>query len=277
MSNTLKIATIRGAGIAFPVACLLYVYSGNLAVFTLVLMGAGLGLLVGSILSKYPGLKTKSQLSAKQTDSQPARQTTLARYLTHPNPIVRFLSLLAFSTLLFLLAWYVGYYLLPEGIFRGGSESHMTRSQLTTTSASVFEEWTRIFTANLIPALLILVGSLLIRVNGFSFGYIVALFNLVGYGLFVGTNSFAIPYPERLAPSLEILTRSGPYEMLALVLLATSSYDWPFFEIKKIFRTNPERVEHGPRLSWKDAAGVVIGISILMAANWIEASMIMSL
>ena len=153
----------------------------------------------------------------------------------------------------------------------------MTRSQLTTTSASVFEEWTRIFTANLIPALLILLGSLLIRVNGISFGYIVALFNLVGYGLFVGTNSFAIPYPERLAPSFGIRSRSGPYEMLALVLLATSSCYWPFFEIKKIFRTNPERIERGPRFSWKDAAGVVIGISILMAANWIEASMIMSL
>jgi hypothetical protein len=117
----------------------------------------------------------------------------------------------------------------------------------------------------------------LIRVNGLSFGYIVALFNLVGYGLFVGTNSFAIPYPARLAPSFGILTRSGPCEMLALVLLATSSYYWPFFEIKKIFRTNPERLEHDPRFSWKDAVGVVIGISILMAANWMEAGMIMSL
>jgi hypothetical protein len=117
----------------------------------------------------------------------------------------------------------------------------------------------------------------LIKVNGYSFGTIVALFNLVGYGLFIGTHSFAIPYPERLAPTVQILSRSGPYEMAALVLLAASSYGWSFFAIKKIFRTNPERVEQGPRLSWQDAVGVVLGISILMTANWVEASMIMSL
>lgn len=277
MTNSIKIATVRGAGLAFPIACLWYLLSGNLAVFSLVPVGAGVGLLVVTLLHNYPGMNLKTRSSTKQADSQPARQTTLAKYLTHSNPIVRFLSLLGFGTLLFLLAWYVGYYLLPEGVFRSAAEAQMTRSQLATTSSSVFEEWTRIFRANLIPVLLILLGSLLVRVNGFSFGYIVALFNLVGYGLFIGTNSFAIPYPERLAPTFEILSRSGPYEMAALVLLAASTYNWSFFEVKKIFRTSPERVEQGPRFSWQDAVGVVIGIGILVTANWMEASMIMSL
>lgn len=277
MTNSIKIATVRGAGVAFPIACLWYVLSGNLAVFSLVIVGAGVGMLVGSIWNKVPGMKMESRSSTKQTDSQPARQATFTKYLTHPSLIVRILSLLAIGTLLFLLAWYVGYYLMPEGIFRSAAEAQMTRSQLATRAASVFEEWMRIFRANLIPVLFILLGSLLIKVNGFSFGYIVALFNLVGYGLFIGTNSFAIPYPERLAPTFQILSRSGPYEMVALVLLAATSYSWSFFEIKKIFRTNPERVEHGPRFSWQDAVGVVIGIGILMTANWAEASMIMSL
>ncbi len=249
MTDSIKIATVRGAGLAFPIACLWYVLSGNLAVFSLVPVGAGVGLLVGAVWNKDPGLEMKARSTTKQTDSQPARQTTLTKFLTHPNPIVRFFSLLAFGTLLFLLAWYVGYYLLPEGMFHSAAEAQMTRSQLATASTSVFEERTRIFRANLIPVLLILLGSLLIKVNGFSFGYIVALFNLVGYGLFIGTNSFAIPYPERLAPTFQILSRSGPYEMVALVLLAVSSYCWSFFEIKKIFRTNPERVEQGPRFS----------------------------
>jgi hypothetical protein len=65
--------------------------------------------------------------------------------------------------------------------------------------------------------------------------------------------------------------------MAALVLLATGSYGWSFFVIKKIFRTNPERVEHGPRFSWQGAVGVLLCIGLLMTANWVEASMILSL
>jgi hypothetical protein len=252
------------------------VFSGNFAVFSLVLIGAGVGLIVSSVLNQIPGLKMKSGLHPRQVDSQPEQQTGSTRYLTDQNPIIRFLSLLAAGTLLFLLAWYIGYYLLPEGVFRGGAEAHMARSQLATRSASVFEEWSRIFMANLIPVLIILVGSLVIRINGLTFGYLVALFNLAGYGLFIGTNSFAIPYPERMAPSLDIFSRSGPYEMLALVLLATSTYFWPLYEIKHIFRTNPARVSQGRRFSWMDAVGIGVGIGILMAANWLEAGMIMS-
>jgi glucokinase len=61
---------------------------------------------LGAVWNKYSGMKMKSRSSTKQSDFQPARQTTLTRYLTHQNPIIRFLSLLAFGTLLFLLAWY---------------------------------------------------------------------------------------------------------------------------------------------------------------------------
>ena len=276
MTNSIKIATVRGAGVAFPVACLWYVFSGNFAVFSLVLIGAGVGLIVGSVLNRIPGWKMKSGLDPRQVDSQPEQQTATSRYLTDQNPLIRFLSLLAAGTLLFLLAWYIGYYLLPEGVFRGGADAHMALSQLATRSASVFEEWLRIFMANLIPVLILLLGSLVIRINGLTFGYIVALFNLAGYGLFIGTNSFAIPYSERMAPSLEIFSRSGPYEMLALVLLATSVYFWPFYDIKHIFRTNSERVSHGRRFSWMDAVGIGIGIGLLMAANWLEAVMVMS-
>lgn len=277
MTRSIQVSTVRGAGLAFPLACLWYVFSGKLSVFWLVPVGAGVGFLVGLILSKYPGLKRSSRSSTGHVASGSVKQTAFAAFLTHPDLIVRFLSLLVFGTLLFLLAWLVGYYLLPEGIFLSATAAQMARSQLETTSTGILEEWIRILRANLIPVLLILLGSLLIRVNKISVGYVVTLFNLVGYGIFVGTNSFAIPYPERLAPTLQILSRSGPYELAALVLLAASSYRWAYFEIKRIFITNPERVASGPRFAWQDAARVAIGISILLVANWIEASMIMSL
>lgn len=273
MNNQLKIATIRGAGLAFPLACLWYVYSGHLSVFNLILLGGGIGFLVGLILKQYSGI---SVVAAVQTHPVSDRRWILMEYLAHPNPIVRFGSLMIVATLLFLLAWCIGYYFLPEGAFHAGAEAHMVRSQLTAQSSSVFEEWIRIFRANLLVALVILLGSLLIRVNGLSFGYFAVFFNVIGYGLFVGTNSFAIPYPVRMAPAFEILSRSGPYEMAALAMLAAATYFWPQFQIKRIFITSPERVDTPVRFSWKDAIGVALGLAILGAANWIEAAMAMS-
>jgi hypothetical protein len=152
----------------------------------------------------------------------------------------------------------------------------MARGALDSASGAVVEEWLKILRANLIPVLIILLGSLLIRINGIPFGYLVAGYNLVLYGLFVGTNSFAIPYAERMAPSFAILGRSGPYEMTALILLAAAAASWPFFDVKQLFRTVPERVVPAPRLRWTEAVAVFFGVGLMMAANWMEASMIMS-
>ncbi|HSK66397.1 MAG TPA: hypothetical protein VK888_05675 [Anaerolineales bacterium] len=276
MSNEIKIATIRGAGLAFPIACLWYVYSGHLSVFSLVLFGAGAGFLVGLLLRKHPVLPHGSPVSRLPVQSRPEGRSRLMSYLSHSNPIVRFGSLLGLGASLFLLAWCIGYFLLPEGIFHGGADVDMLRKQLAAPSVSVFEEWTRIFRANLFAVLIILLGSLLMRVNGLSFGYLVALFNLIGYGLFIGTNSFAIPYPQRMAPSFEILGRGGPYEMIALVLIASATYFWSLFEIKRLFITNPERIRQRGPFSWMDGVGVGLGLVILACANWIEAMMVMS-
>lgn len=276
MNHQLKIATIRGAGLAFPLACLWYVYSGNLSVFSLILLGGVTGSLIGLILKQRSEMHPASVVTVEQIHSVSNRKWIWMSYLAHSNFIVRFGNLMVVCTLLFLLAWCIGYYLLPQGAFRSGADAHMVRAQLTAPSTSVFEEWTKIVRANLLVAVIILMGSLLVRVNGFSFGYFIVFFNVIGYGLFVGTNSFAIPYPERMAPSLEILSRSGPYEMMALALLAAATYGWPLFQIKRIFLTGPERVETTQRFSWKDAIGIALGLGLLMAANWIEASMAMS-
>ena len=276
MNNQLKIATVRGAGLAFPLACLWYVYSGSLSVFSLILLGGGIGFLFGLLLKQRSVMQTQSAVPVVQTFPVSDRKSKLMEYLSHPNALVRFGSLIAVGTVIFLLAWCIGYYLLPEGTFHSGADAHMARAQLTGQAISVFEEWTRIFGANLLVALIILLGSFLIKVNGLSFGYFAFFYNVIGYGLFIGTNSFAIPYPERLAPSFEILSRGGPYEMLALALLAVASYFWPLFQVKRIFFTGPERVESPVRFSWKDAIWVVLGLCILMAANWIEATMVVS-
>jgi hypothetical protein len=277
MNHPIKIAIIRGAGLSFPIASVCYLLSGNLFAFAMVLFGAGMGCLVGIIMQSDPKLNAKIRTGFSRFSAHPpGRSLFLSKYLAHPNLIIRFAGLLGIGFFIFLLAWCIGYIYLPEGVFRASANVQMSRSGLNAESANIVDEWIKILGANLLPVLFILLGSLLIRVNGISFGHFVALYNLTGYGLFVGTNSFAMPYPERMAPSLEILSRSGPYEMIALLLLASATYFWPRYEVKRIFLTSPERVSTGLNFSWKDALGIGLGIGILMVANWIEAVMIMN-
>jgi hypothetical protein len=276
MSNQIKISTVRGVGLAFVLACLFFLFSGNPSSFLLVLLGAGIGFVIGLILERDSKLEAKIHAYIARIGAAPPQRSRLMNYLAHQSLIIRFVNLMAIGTVLFVFARCIGYYVLPEGIFLAGADAHMIRNNLSGQSASVLEEWIRIFKANIVPVLFILLGSLLIRVNGFSFGYLAVLFNLIGYGLFVGSNSFAIPYPARMAPSFEILSRSGPYEMIALGMVAAATYFWPFFEIKKIFLSSPERVVGGARFSWKDVLGIGLGLVILMAANWMEALMVMT-
>lgn len=275
MRDSIKTAGIRGAGLSFPVACGLFFLLGQPYVFALVPAGALAGLGVGVFFIRNPEVKRKLQGLMHPERTKPARSNWFAGYLFHANILIRLISLVIIGAGLLFVTWCIGYYLLPEGVLRGGAETQMSRKALVTPSVSILEEWTRLFKANLFPVLVILAGSLLMRVNRISLGYVAALYNIAGYGLFIGTNSFAIPLPLRMSPSLGIFERSGPYEMLALIVLAAASFEWSFFEIKHLFRTNPERVIPGPKIAGYEIATFFLGIVILAAANWREASMVM--
>lgn len=276
-SNSIVVRTTQGAGLSFPVACLLYVLSGQLLSFALIPVGAAIGFAAGLVLTQRPAtdsMTEKPRSESRWTTFVRKSLAPLSKALLHENVVIRFISLLVLGSALLILAWIIGYYLLPEGLFRSGAEAHMARAALDTASRSVFEEWTKIFQANLVPVLIIILGSLLIRVYGIPFGYIVVLYNLALYGLYIGTNSFAIPYPERMAPSFAILQRSGPYEMIALMLLAAATCSWAFFEIKS--NSNPGRAIPPPRFKVREVITLLLGISLLLAANYVEAYMIVS-
>ncbi len=276
MSQAIKIATIRGAGLSFPIACLHFVFFGQPTIFTLILAGALAGFVLGTYFERYPNAKSAWKTAFTRERTKTAGPGVVSKGIFHDHLWLRFLTLLGVATGLFLLAWITGYFLLPEGIFHGGAQAQMARGALDTQSSSVLEEWVKIFRANLLPVVLILAGSILIRVNRVSMGYLVVFVNVIGYGLFLGTNSFAIPMPERMAPSFSVLARSGPYEMLALILIAAGAYRWTLFEIKRIFITNPERITNRPKVSTLDILAVVLGLCILAAANWREAVMVVA-
>src|SRR5699024_2729363 len=57
MSQAIKIATIRGAGLSFPIACLHFVFFGQPYIFSLILAGALAGFALGAYFERYPTAK----------------------------------------------------------------------------------------------------------------------------------------------------------------------------------------------------------------------------
>ena len=264
-----RIATIRGAGIGFLLSSMVFVFSWSPLAFLLVPLGAA----AGYLLSLAPPRRRREPAGSESTRLGNTWEK-LCAYLAHPSLTVRFSSLLALGTVLFLLSWTAGYYLLPAGAFHAGAEAQLESRGLGGVAGTGFDEASGIFLNNLLPAALIVLSNLALRVNGMPLGYIVPLFNLVSYGLFIGTNSFLIPYPERLAPTFAILERSGPYEMTAFVMVAAATAAWPRFAVRHIFLTEPERVPGPPRVTWQPLVFLLLGIALLAGAAWREASMI---
>ncbi|MFN2323451.1 MAG: hypothetical protein ABR510_10900 [Trueperaceae bacterium] len=248
---------------------MVFVFSWNPLALLLVPMGAAVGYLVSLAPPRVPQERAQSERIRLARVS-----ARIGDYLGHPNVLVRFLSLMILGTVLFLVAWTTGYYLLPEGAFHTGAEAQLASRGLSGIAETAFDEASGIFLHNLLPVVLIVLGNIALRVNGIPIGYVVPLFNLVGYGLFIGTNSFLIPYPERLAPTFAILERSGPYEMTALVMVAAATAAWSRYAVRRLFRTEPERLPGPPRVTWQQVAFLLLGIALLAGAAWREGMMI---
>ncbi len=201
----------------------------------------------------------------------------MKKFLCDDGWLVRWLALSTIAALLFIAAWGLSYALLPEGILRGRTAAGVLAGE--TAAATFLAEWLRIFAVNLVIGSLILAASRVLRVNGYPLGYLIPLVWSVIYGVTLGTNSFAIPLAQRMAPSLAVLGRSGVYEILAYLLAAVTIYAWPLYESPQLFVTNVTPVVPRPSLSLPRAEriGLVVAVLILALATAWEAYMIVNL
>jgi hypothetical protein len=188
---------------------------------------------------------------------------------------VRFATLFTLAAALFLVAWTLGYYWLPEGSLSGysGVPAAVGRARAPT----VFLEWLKLAGWNLIPMAAAVVANMVFRVRGVPLGYVVVLIPAVNYGLTLGTNSFVFPMPERVAPSLVVFERAGPYEFAAMMLVAAATYALSRFEINSLAQTEWKRNPEARGLTPGEWLGVVLGVILLFGAAWREASMIFDL
>ena len=193
------------------------------------------------------------------------------KFLFNDSIIVRFISLFVIGAILFTTVWYLSYHLLPEGLMRGKTGAAIIIG--SDAAPTMLEEWGKIVLYNLVALFVIVLINFIRFRDRFPLGYITPLGLIALYAVFLGTNSFSMPMPEPMAPSLAIFGRGGPYEMIAYMLVAVATYNQSRIALtEEILRISPV-----PRMSLEQWAGVGLAIAMILLAGWREAAMIMAL
>ncbi|MFW5890897.1 MAG: hypothetical protein ACOCUI_01605 [bacterium] len=187
----------------------------------------------------------------------------MEKFLGNKKIIIRFISLYSLGLLLFFISWITSYLLLPDGMLNGfGALAKLAGDSAAETLGL---EFIKIFGLNIIGLLFIIIGNYILRVNSFSFGYLIPLTWMILYGITLGTNSFSIPLEEPMAPTLAILGRSGLYEMMAATLLAVSTNSISVNKSES-FSSKSKPIPKNERNSLKKEQWTAIGIAVLILA-----------
>jgi hypothetical protein len=142
-----------------------------------------------------------------------------------------------------------------------------------TVASSFWLEFARILGLNLaIGAVAVALPNLIENEHSYPFGYYTPLIWGGIYAICLGTNSFSMPLPGgKMFPTLAVLTRSGPYELAAFMLIAVSLNTIARYKLEgkwprqTLLSTQPQAPD---RWQW---SGVVLAVIILTAANAWEA------
>ncbi|MCC6190327.1 MAG: hypothetical protein IT318_14960 [Anaerolineales bacterium] len=236
-----RIDGLRGLGLGLLLSSVLFVFSSRLEAFIGVLAGGAVGLALG-VWRERRG-RAGGRPAAAPRPMPPSAPPGRPGRLVHPRLAVRFGSLLAIGLLVFVSAWALGYWGLPEGLLRGRNAAAVLAGQAA--APSFVREWGRLLAVNLLMGSIIALANGLLRVNGLPLGYLIPLVWFGMYGLTLGTNSFAIPLPARMAPSLAVLGRSGLYELAAFTLAAAATSGLSRYTLRRLFVTSPEPVTEG--------------------------------
>ena len=201
----------------------------------------------------------------------------MKQLLCHERLYVRSLALFGLGVVLFTLTWTLSYYFLPEGVLRGRTGSAILAGDEA--AGSFIAEYLRIVALNLMAGSLIVLSNRIYRYKGYPLGYIIPLAWLTNYAVCLGTNSFSIPLPERLAPSLAVLGRTGLYEIAAYALVAVATYSINLYKVTRLIPPTYEPVTPKPKfsLTLEQWVGLGLAIAVLLAANAREAYMIVTL
>ena len=139
--------------------------------------------------------------------------------LTDGGPLRRLAFATGVALVLWLLAWVLSYLFVGEGALTTVMSARLPDDLFkpdSTLAVTIFE-WNVLFGVGAI-----VVGSLF-AVGRLSLGYFAPWWWALGYGIALGTNSFVVTVPGKVAPNLDILWQHiGAREILAYLLVAAA-------------------------------------------------------
>jgi len=191
--------------------------------------------------------------------------------LTHTSPVRRTITASAIALILWLGAWTLSYFFLSEGSFRDLLTIRVPEEVLfagPSLSAAIFQ-WNVLFGVGAIVA-----GSLF-AVGRLSLGYIAPWWWAIGYGVALGTNSFVLTVPGKLAPNLNVMWQHiGAREILAYLLVAAALANIHFWRPRRWYDMTLSRVRNVKdlRLRASELACVACALVLLAWTASIEAA-----
>lgn len=143
----------------------------------------------------------------------------ILRALTHQSPLARAATAAVIALALWIAAWTVSYLFLAEGLLTQVMSARVPDEILfsgPSLGATIFQ-WNLLFGMGAIA-----LGSLF-AIGKLSLGYIAPWWWAIGYGVALGTNSFVLTVPGKLAPRVDIIWQHiGAREILAYLLVAAA-------------------------------------------------------
>jgi hypothetical protein len=197
--------------------------------------------------------------------------TIILRALTHTSPLPRALTACAIALVLWVAAWTGSYLFLSEGLLRGLMTARVPDEVLVagpSLGATIFQ-WNLLFGMGAIAL------SSLFAVGKLSLGYVAPWWWAIGYGVALGTNSFVLTEPGKLAPDLSIVWQHiGAREILAYLLVAAALANIHFWRPRRWYDLTLRRVRglRELRLRGIELTFVAGGLVLLAWTAGIEAA-----
>jgi hypothetical protein len=159
--------------------------------------------------------------------------------LTHRSPVRRAITASLIAAGLWILAWTLSYLFLSEGAFRDLLTLRVPDAVLfsgPSLAAAIFQ-WNVLFGVGAI-----VLGSLF-AIGRVSLGYLAPWWWAIGYGIALGTNSFVLTVPGKLAPRADIMWQHiGAREILAYLLVAAALANIHFWKPRRWYDFTLSRV-----------------------------------
>jgi hypothetical protein len=195
------------------------------------------------------------------------------------NVFKRILWLYGLYSLLNMVSFLSGYYLLPEGFMRGSPYSAI--GSFVASATSFWGEFGLTLLFNLGIVIVVCILTNLQQLNGIPMGYIVLVILGIFSGLVSGTNSFSASDLKQFNAwdGMALGMSIGGVEMLAYVLVISATANIGLENYRNLWRWKGEKIKNlrDIKLSVSETFCLCLGILMIVIAAYRETVMAMNL